>query len=466
MKKKIVILLLVVTSIYACKEEIPNVDYVILTGNLTNLKSAKNILVKNSKGFSKEIKIPVSGKFIDTLYIDSNIYIITLNGNKRTSVYLKKGSKIHFTFNGLELNSPYAFSGNLSTLNNYYVQKSSIEKSFYETGGPYVGELEEDAFERRLTKRQKDMEQLLLATPDIPTDIRDKEFRSINYECLKRIESYNSYQNSIVQKKYRKNYKLPEKFTKELEALDLNNQTDYLYSSNYSSLVSLSVDHKAKSLRDKDGIAYGDAYFKVISEMNNDFIKEDVLYNNLFEGSILVNCKVVVNTFLSLSTDEDRIKKVKKLYEDYAKLLSGKPSPKFVNYENNAGGTSSLDDFKGKFVYIDIWATWCAPCKMQIPFLEEIEEQYHTKNIEFVTISVDKQKNKQEWKDLIKSKKMKGVQLLADNDFKSEFIKSYNIKSIPRFIFLDPMGNIIRHTAPLPFEVDKLTDLFDESGVK
>ncbi|PCI00357.1 MAG: hypothetical protein COB81_08995 [Flavobacteriaceae bacterium] len=466
MKKKIAILLLLVTSMYSCKEEIPKVDYVILTGNLINLKSGGNILVRNSKGFSKQIKVPVTGQFIDTLYLDTSVYMMRFNGYQRTEVYLKKGSNIHFTFNGAEFNSPYTFSGDLSTLNNYYVQKSSIEKSFHETGGPDICLLEEDVFESRLTKRQKDMERVLLATPDIPSDIKDKEFRNIYYERLKLMESYNGYQNDIVQKKYRKNHKLNEKFAKELEALDLNNQTDYLYSSKYATLVSLSIDYKAKSFRDKDGIPYGDAYVKAISEVKNDFIRENVLYNNLYAGSSLVNSKVVVNAFLSLSTDESRIKKVKRLYEDSAKLLSGKPSPKFVNYENNAGGTSSLDDFIGKFVYIDIWATWCLPCKMQIPFLEALEEQYHAKNIEFVSISVDKQKNKQLWKDLIKVNKMKGIQLIADNDFKSDFIKSYNIKRIPRFIFLDPMGNIISYNAPRPSQTYKLKGLFDESGVK
>lgn len=61
---------------------------------------------------------------------------------------------------------------------------------------------------------------------------------------------------------------------------------------------------------------------------------------------------------------------------------------------------------------------------------------------------------------------MKGIQLLAYNDFKSDFIKSYDIKSIPRFIFLDPIGNIISHIAPRPSEIYNLTDIFDKSRVK
>ena len=66
-----------------------------------------------------------------------------------------------------------------------------------------------------------------------------------------------------------------------------------------------------------------------------------------------------------------------------AKLI-GTPSPAF-DYENHKGGTTSLESLKGKYVYIDVWATWCGPCIAQIPFLKELEKEYHGKNIEFVS---------------------------------------------------------------------------------
>ena len=65
-------------------------------------------------------------------------------------------------------------------------------------------------------------------------------------------------------------------------------------------------------------------------------------------------------------------------------------SPSF-NYDNYAGGKTKLEDFKGKYVYIDVWATWCGPCRAEIPFLKKVEEKYHDKNITFVSISVDVQ---------------------------------------------------------------------------
>ena len=124
-------------------------------------------------------------------------------------------------------------------------------------------------------------------------------------------------------------------------------------------------------------------------------------------------------------------------------------SPSF-NYDNYAGGKTKLEEFKGKYVYIDVWATWCGPCRAEIPFLKKIEEKYNKKNISFISISVDEQKDLQKWKTLIKDKELGGVQLFADNNWNSQFIKEYGINSIPRFILIDPAGKIVNADAARP----------------
>ncbi len=139
-------------------------------------------------------------------------------------------------------------------------------------------------------------------------------------------------------------------------------------------------------------------------------------------------------------------------------LKKGNISPKFVNYENYKGGTTSLDDFKGKYVYIDVWATWCGPCKREIPFLKTLEVEYKNKNIAFVSISVDNGRGykndfnaaKEGWRKMIAEKNMSGIQLFADKAWQSDFIRSYGITGIPRFILIDPEGKIVNANAPRP----------------
>ncbi len=135
--------------------------------------------------------------------------------------------------------------------------------------------------------------------------------------------------------------------------------------------------------------------------------------------------------------------------KEAAAKMNGSLSPAF-EYENHKGGKTKLADLKGKYVYIDTWATWCGPCRAEIPYLQKTEESFKGKNIEFVSISVDVKKDHDKWKKFVDEKSLGGTQLIADNDWKSDFIRAYNINSIPRFILLGPDGKIIDADAKRP----------------
>ncbi|MBJ6369519.1 TlpA family protein disulfide reductase [Snuella sedimenti] len=141
------------------------------------------------------------------------------------------------------------------------------------------------------------------------------------------------------------------------------------------------------------------------------------------------------------------------------KLSKGTLSPDFKNYENYDGSKTSLSDFKGKYVYIDVWATWCGPCKAQIPHLEALEKKYQDQNIVFISMSVDKEKDYDKWRSMVKNKQMSGVQILAPNQTASEFTRAYGINAIPRFILIDPEGKIVDFDAPRPSNKEAITAL-------
>ncbi|MCX7547204.1 TlpA disulfide reductase family protein [Xanthomarina sp. F1114] len=177
------------------------------------------------------------------------------------------------------------------------------------------------------------------------------------------------------------------------------------------------------------------------------------------DSTFLVNQKNALEKFKT-----DIAKQHKEQLQINETLGKGNPSPQFVDYVNYKGGTNSLSDYKGSYVYIDVWATWCAPCKYEIPFLKEVEKKYHDKNIKFVSLSIDRKADENKWRDMIKEKDLTGIQLLADKDFDSKFIKDYYIYGIPRFILLDPEGNIVSYDAPRPSE-DRLIELFNSLNI-
>ena len=169
-------------------------------------------------------------------------------------------------------------------------------------------------------------------------------------------------------------------------------------------------------------------------------------YKNLDSAFLAQEKKGLASLPKMLNDQYDKLNKQKNQKD----VLKGKPSPDFKNYENFKGGKTSLKDLRGKYVYVDVWATWCGPCKAEIPHLKTLEKDFHGKNITFLSISVDKEADKSKWKKMITDKKMGGVQLFADKSWKSDFVTGYKIKGIPRFILIDPKGNVVDANAPRP----------------
>ena len=133
----------------------------------------------------------------------------------------------------------------------------------------------------------------------------------------------------------------------------------------------------------------------------------------------------------------------------------GEPAIDFT-YPDKEGNEFSLSTFKGSLVYVDVWATWCGPCKAEIPALKTLEHDYHNNNITFLSVSVDT--DKEAWVNMLADKQLGGVQLWANGW--TEITKSYAINGIPRFLLFDADGNVISLDAPRPSSED-IRELLD-----
>ena len=149
------------------------------------------------------------------------------------------------------------------------------------------------------------------------------------------------------------------------------------------------------------------------------------------------------------------VKNFETLCNRWRKLSVGALSPNF-NCTDLSGKKVSLSDFKGKYVYIDIWATWCGPCQREIPHLQKLEEKYHGKDIYFVSISCDN--NKKAWENRVRAG-LKGIQLHFVNG--DTFMNDYMIKGIPRFILLDKEGKIISVDMSRPSDPKTIAKLYE-----
>lgn len=445
--------------LFSCaKEEKP--EYTIISGKLTNnIENDKFSIIGNS--FKKDINVNKDGSFTDTLHIDYNgaYYIRGLAG--QTPIYLHKGKNLSFESHSEEMED-ISFSGDLAIENNYLVQKSKIEK---ESRGSVVKDfylVEEDVFLAKIEALDNRLKDLLEKTNFSVEGFKEKELKSIDYYKNLQLRNFIDYQEFYGDE----NFKVSDNFPKTDDIADFENVEDYNFSVAYRSLVRNNFFKIAEEEIGDDNSSekYYQAVFNTYKTLKSQNIKNS--FAPIASQAISPsnnNSEEVYNYVMTNVTDENFKTELTEKYNKIKTLAKGKPSPKF-DYENHKGGTTSLDDLKGKYVYIDVWATWCGPCKREIPFLKEVEKQYHGKNIEFVSISIDETEDHNKWKEFVTQEELGGVQLYADNAWQSQFVKDYAIEGIPRFILVDTEGNIVSADAPRPSD-QKLIELFTEIGL-
>ena len=131
------------------------------------------------------------------------------------------------------------------------------------------------------------------------------------------------------------------------------------------------------------------------------------------------------------------------------KTASGVPAPD-ITLDLPDGKQVQLKDIcKGKFTYIDVWATWCGPCKMEIPFMEKLVERFKGNDkVMFISISVDE--NVDAWKKMIEKDKPQWAQYNIHGKTNQQFSADWGITGIPRFIMIDKDGNIFAADATRP----------------
>lgn len=200
----------------------------------------------------------------------------------------------------------------------------------------------------------------------------------------------------------------------------------------------------------KKNLERTEVLYHALELIPNDLLKGYYAMDNLSFFRAYDDEFIKFKETISPYLQNDYLKEKLKAYEvSIRKFEKGATAFDFAG-KDLTGKEYKLSDFKGTVVYVDVWATWCGPCKAQIPALKVLEKKFHGEPITFLSISIDKPKDKQKWIDFVKEKGLGGVQLMADKAFESDVTRAYGIKGIPRFMAFDKEGKVITTDAPRP----------------
>jgi len=156
----------------------------------------------------------------------------------------------------------------------------------------------------------------------------------------------------------------------------------------------------------------------------------------------------------------------KELGERLPKLKAvalGQPAPLFTEADT-AGNQVSLESFKGKYVLVDFWASWCGPCRRENPNVVKAYGKYKDKNFTIIGVSLDQPTGKQKWLDAIHKDHLTWTQVSDLQFWKSKEADLYAVRGIPANFLLDPSGKIIAKSLHGFDLEDKLAEIFGKSN--
>jgi thiol-disulfide isomerase/thioredoxin len=458
--KKVLILSFFAALLIGCTQT-GKTNYALLSGKITEPNSEKLNILNDSGKVQREIAVNEDGTFSDTIFNVDGYYTLS-DGKESTTLYLKNGYNLTMILDTKEFDETLVYAGEGAEANNYLAQKflanEKVTGNFQELYG-----LDEEQFIEKISSFYADLEGKL---QKLPKSFAEGEKKNLQYGKANMLANYERSHGYAVKDN---TFKVSADFPDPYENIPLNDEEEYKKNKNYRSLIqNVFFAKMSKQVQEsKNKISFVKSISDGLSEMPIGNIREGIAKEiSYLLSSGDADNEALYKSIMESTSDEEFKEKVTSRMEKLRVLVKGADSPVFVNYENYDGGTTSLTDLRGKFVYIDVWATWCGPCRAEIPPFKELVNKYKGKNITFVSISIDAESDKETWRKMVKEEEINWIQLFGEADWNSSFAKDYAVNSIPRFIFIDPEGKIVESDAPRPSQTEEIEKLFSESGVK
>ncbi|MEG2554864.1 MAG: TlpA disulfide reductase family protein [Odoribacter sp.] len=429
---KIIVLIISMVGLFACSRN----NMVQISGRIENGDSIVNIWVEDSiYTFSLDENDFFSGR----IQMEHSGYATLLDNS--LNLYLNPGEDLEIYVNALNFSGSLYFRGSLGGINSYLKEQEVavfFDKDYYA--------LEEVDFVAKM-KALIDEKTKLLEAKNFDESFTALEKERIRYSVAERVSFYPIYRKRMHPDQ---DYRQGAVFSDFLSSFSLNNEA-LLNTKDYRTFL-LNYVYLQGSRGNGTGENYSDGIADyILSTVSNPIIKNflltEIVYRHIWENNGLNGARYLLSVFHKECTDQSKIAYMDEVVKMWEKILPGSQAPDFVVTDSNER-VISLKEYKGSYLYIAVWATWCVPCKAELPYLDLLQKEYYGKNIKFLTVAIDEATNKNHWREFLKNNPHTGIHSFVDS--KGKFSEDYMIISVPRFILIAPDGTIMNSNAPRP----------------